>query len=144
MNASDVAERWINMIMICQDRQSLAEVSSFKQFLILIHEGGLDKFLEIKIWTTNCTQKFEAKLGRDVAIIELWFFVCFWQTLQVKVSKLDFLSFHNSHYLTHSHRNVWKIREFELKSINKKLRFYDGLKMRIFSESVSFWEVPII
>ena len=43
--------------------------------------------------------------------------------------------------MTHSHTNVWKIREFEVKSINKKLRFYDGLKMRLFSESVGFWEV---
>ena len=42
-----------------------------------IHEGGLDKFLEIEIWTKNFTQKFEAKFGRDVAIIELWFFCVF-------------------------------------------------------------------
>ena len=26
------------------------------------------------------------------------------------------------------------IREFEVKSINKKLRFYDGLKMRLFQK----------
>ena len=28
--------------------------------------------------------------------------------------------------------------EFELKSTYKKLRFYDGLKIRLFSESVGF------
>ena len=55
--------------------------------------------------------------------------------------KIILLSFHKSHYLTNSHTNVWKNREFEVKSINKKLRFYDGLKMRLFWESVSFWEV---
>ena len=74
----------------------------------LIMRGGQGRFLEIKIWTKNITQKFEGKVGNHRTLI---FFT-----------------------------NVWKIREFELKSINKKLRFYDGLKIRLFSESVGFWE----
>ena len=69
------------------------------------------RFLELDIWTKNHHPKVWSQIWPGCGNHQTLIFLCFWQTLQVKVSKLDFLSFHNSHYLTHSHTNVWKIRE---------------------------------
>ena len=119
---------------------SILKNSMLKTQQHTIMYGGHGRFLEIDIWTKKFHPKVWWQIWPGFGNHQTLIFLCFRQTLQVKASKLDFLSFRNSHYLTHSHTNAWKIRAFELKSINKKFMFYDGLKMRLFSESVGFWE----